>query len=81
VSVVIDESERYIFFVTVNKLRIENEWILDSGCFYHMCPNRDLFSTYETYNGGVVLIGNNVVCNVEGKSTVRIKMHDGEDSQ
>ena len=21
------------------------EWILDSGCLYHMCPNKDLFNT------------------------------------
>ena len=21
-----------------------DEWILDSGCLYHMCPNKDLFS-------------------------------------
>ncbi|KAL3505148.1 hypothetical protein ACH5RR_034989 [Cinchona calisaya] len=42
-----------------------------------MCPNRDLFSTYESCNSGIVLMGNNVVCNVVGKGTVRIKMHDG----
>jgi hypothetical protein len=70
------ESEGNIFFVTDNKIRSENEWILDLGCSYHMCPKRDLLSTYKTYNGGVILMGNNVVSNVMDKSTVRIKMHD-----
>jgi hypothetical protein len=42
-----------------------------------MCPSRYLFTTYEICNGGVVLMGNNTVCNVVGKGTVRIKMHDG----
>jgi len=50
---------------------------LDSGCSYHMCPNRDLFSIYESCNGGIVLMGNNVACDVVGRGTIRIKMHDG----
>ncbi|XP_070043019.1 uncharacterized mitochondrial protein AtMg00300-like [Nicotiana tomentosiformis] len=41
-----------------------------------MCPNRDLFTTYESIGGGVVLMGNNAACKVIGKGTVRIKMHD-----
>ncbi|XP_071932870.1 uncharacterized protein [Coffea arabica] len=49
----------------------------DSGCSYHMCPNRDWFSTYEPTEGGVVLMGNNAVCKVVGKGTIQIKMYDG----
>ena len=54
-----------------------NSWILDSGCSYHMSPNRDWFSTYQSIDGGVVLMGNDVSCKVVGIGTVRIKMHDG----
>lgn len=27
--------------------RLDVKWILDSGCSYHMCPQRDWFDTYE----------------------------------
>ena len=42
-----------------------------------MCPNRDLFSTYESCNGGIILMGNNAACDVVGRGTIRIKIHDG----
>ncbi|PKI52522.1 hypothetical protein CRG98_027094 [Punica granatum] len=31
----------------------ETSWILNSGCSYYMCPNRELFTTYE---GGPTVI-------------------------
>ncbi|KAK2967999.1 hypothetical protein RJ640_009208 [Escallonia rubra] len=37
-------------------------WILDTGCSYHMCPNRDWFATYHSVDGGKVLMGNDVTC-------------------
>ena len=42
-----------------------------------MCPNRDCFSTYESVNSGVVLIGNNHACKIAGVGTIKVKMHDG----
>ncbi|PHT29637.1 hypothetical protein CQW23_30769 [Capsicum baccatum] len=42
-----------------------------------MCPNTNLFSTYDPVEGGVVLVGNNVACKIIGKGVVRNKMHDG----
>ncbi|KAF3662160.1 hypothetical protein T459_01046 [Capsicum annuum] len=42
-----------------------------------MCPNKDLFSTYDSIEGGVVLVGNNVACKIIRKGTVRIKIYDG----
>ncbi|KAK2973991.1 hypothetical protein RJ640_022714 [Escallonia rubra] len=52
-------------------------WILDTGCSYHMCPNRDWFATYRSFNGGKVLLGNDVACKVAGISSIQIRMHDG----
>ncbi|KAK3028877.1 hypothetical protein RJ639_038562, partial [Escallonia herrerae] len=37
-------------------------WILDTGCSYHMCPNRDWFVTYRSFDGGKVLMRNDVAC-------------------
>ena len=53
-----------------------NEWILDSGCSFHMSPNRDLFTTYEPVNGDLVLMGNDAQCKVFGYGTIKIKTHD-----
>lgn len=57
--------------------RFKSEWVLDSGCSYHMCPFKKLFSTYETTDGGVVFTGDNTLYKVVGKGTIRFKMHDG----
>ena len=29
----------------------ENEWILDAGATYRVCPNRDWFSNFEKLEG------------------------------
>ena len=60
-----------------NGIRPKDEWILDSGCSYHMCPNRDWFTTYREINGGSILMGNNVACKTFGIRIVKIKMYDG----
>ena len=39
-----------IFLVTDDRTRSKNKSILNSGCSYHMCPNKDLFSTYKPCN-------------------------------
>ncbi|KAG6433809.1 hypothetical protein SASPL_105426 [Salvia splendens] len=76
-SVAADESDGTVFIASANVVRSSDEWILDSGCSYHICPNRDCFSTYESYDGGYVLMGNNSPCKVVGKGAVQIKMFDG----
>ena len=63
--------------VIENGIRPKDEWILDSGCSYHMYPNRDWFTTYREINGGSVLIGNNVACKTVGIGIVKAKMYDG----
>lgn len=42
-----------------------------------MCPNKDLFASYRSINGGTVIIGNNVARKTVGIGTVRTRMHDG----
>ncbi|KAK2997614.1 hypothetical protein RJ639_025033 [Escallonia herrerae] len=55
----------------------DGEWILDTGCSYHMYPNRDWFATYHSFDGGKVLMGNDVTCKVVGICSIQIRMHDG----
>ena len=52
---------------------LADKWILDSGCSYHMCPHREWFDTYNSYNGGTVLMGNDAVCKTIGIGTIKIK--------
>jgi hypothetical protein len=57
---------------------MNSEWILDSACSYHVCINKDWFSTYEPMqNGGLVRMGDNTPCEVIGIGSVKIRTHDG----
>ncbi|XP_073222327.1 uncharacterized protein [Cicer arietinum] len=46
----------------------ENNWVLGSGCTIHMCPRNDYFKSIYLHNGGVILLGNNKSCTIQGKS-------------
>ncbi|KAG8493414.1 hypothetical protein CXB51_010989 [Gossypium anomalum] len=54
-----------------------DEWILDSGCTYNMCPNKDCFSSLKELEGGVVLMGNDSAF-IGSTSTVSTKGVDLE---
>jgi hypothetical protein len=57
---------------------MNSKWILDSSCPYHVCTNKDWFSTYEpVQNGGLVRMGDNTPCEVIGIGSVKIRTHDG----
>jgi hypothetical protein len=44
---------------------------------HFMSPKRDWFITYESVNGGSVLMGNDAIYKIVGIGTIRMKMHDG----
>ncbi|GJR37911.1 retrotransposon ORF1 [Tanacetum coccineum] len=62
------------------KVNLEpDEWIQDSGCSRHMTGNKDLFSSYKTFNGGNVLFGSNTKSKIIGKGTIShnsLSIHD-----
>ena len=45
-------------------------WILDSGCMFHMCPNWEWFSTYETMSTSAVMMGTNATREIAGIGTI-----------
>ncbi|CAH9067875.1 unnamed protein product [Cuscuta epithymum] len=55
----------------------EHEWLIDSGCTYHMSPFRDLFSTYELCDSGYVSLADNKRCNVLGVGDICLKFSCG----
>ena len=52
------------------------DWILDSGCTYHMCPNKSWFHSYNKTYEGQLLLGNNMACHVIGIGSVQIQLDD-----
>jgi len=42
-----------------------------------MYLKREWFSTYKSYDGGSVLIGNNAVCKTVSIGTIRMRIFDG----
>ena len=55
----------------------ENEWILDTGATYHVCPNRDWFTNFEKLEGCSVVMGDDHPCIMEGVGTIPIRIFDG----
>lgn len=56
---------------------IQDAWIMDLGCMYHMPPNRYLLIEFKKIDGGKVLLGNHNTCDVKKTRSVWIATHDG----
>ena len=41
-----------------------------------MCPNKEWFSTYEPFEGGTMLMGNDAACKTFEICSIRMKMFD-----
>ena len=52
--------------VATHGYKVSDEWIFDSGCTFHMTPNKTFFKTLKSVDGGDVTIGNNTTCKVVG---------------
>ena len=75
-AVASDEYE-LVDVLTISSVNSDKEWILDSGCTFHMTPNKSWFEDFNQDEGEMVLLGNNKPCKVEGVESVRIKMYNG----
>ncbi|KAH9648039.1 Integrase catalytic domain-containing protein [Citrus sinensis] len=49
--------ERFVNALLYGSQKPQGQWVLDSGCTFHMCPNISYFTTYQPCDGGMVLIG------------------------
>ncbi|KAG8490593.1 hypothetical protein CXB51_013752 [Gossypium anomalum] len=75
-DIVEDYSDGELLVTSTNNPKVSEEWIIDSGCTFHMSFNRDWFTTYEIVYECVVLMENNVPCKIAGIGTIKIKMFD-----
>ncbi|KAK3042425.1 hypothetical protein RJ639_000149 [Escallonia herrerae] len=62
-SGLVKDNSDGVNFLSVTISSSDGEWILNTGCSYHICPKRDWFATYHSFDGGV-LMGNDVACKV-----------------
>lgn len=72
-----DDDAGLVLFVTDDLVYSRDLWILYSACFYHVCPDENLFVSYKACNAGSVIMENNLPCKMVGTGTIIIKMHDG----
>ncbi|CAD6333781.1 unnamed protein product [Miscanthus lutarioriparius] len=71
-------KDRDVLVVFAGCVAGRDEWILDSACSFHICSNRDWFSSYESaQSGDVVCMKDNNPCEIVGIGSIQIKMHDG----
>jgi len=73
-----DKDSCDVLTAELGKGKYSDAWLLDSRCTYHMCPKREWFSTYKSYDGGSVLMGNDAVCKTIGIGNIRMRMSDGQ---
>jgi hypothetical protein len=52
-------------------------WIMDSACTFHICPNKEWFSSLDLIDGGVVFMGNDVAYKTKGIGKIHLKLHNG----
>ena len=63
--------------LVVSTNNTDKNWRMDSGCSFHMTPNKWWFETLNEFDGGQVMLGNNKCWEIKGVGTMRIKFHDG----
>jgi hypothetical protein len=55
----------------------KNDWIMDSGCSYHMTPHKEFFSSFTEKDIGSVMLGDYRPCEILGIGTVTLKLSNG----
>ncbi|KAK4404587.1 Retrovirus-related Pol polyprotein from transposon TNT 1-94 [Sesamum angolense] len=54
-----------------------NEWLIDSGCTYHMTPFREILTNYKSEKLGSVSMANEKICDVYGYGDVCLIFENG----
>ncbi|GJR85812.1 retrovirus-related pol polyprotein from transposon TNT 1-94 [Tanacetum coccineum] len=70
-----DDSE--VMMVMSAQAQALLDWIMDSGCSYHMTPRLDIFFDFIECDGGSVQLGNNRECKIRGIGKMRVQLKDG----
>uniref|UniRef100_A0A1J3EV45 Retrovirus-related Pol polyprotein from transposon TNT 1-94 n=1 Tax=Noccaea caerulescens TaxID=107243 RepID=A0A1J3EV45_NOCCA len=65
------------FVLTVSSQYTKDEWVLDSGCTFHITPNKELMFDLKEFEGGKVHMANSTYSEVKGIGKIRITNPDG----
>ncbi|KAD7478133.1 hypothetical protein E3N88_01269 [Mikania micrantha] len=57
------------------------EWVLDSGCSYHMTPHRHYFDKLVIQEMGTVKLGDDRLCKIEGQGSVMLRLENGVETR
>ena len=74
-NVVAESKEPLI--LTVSTQYSKDEWLMDSGCSFHITPDKSFLFDLEEFKGGKVLMANNTHNNIHGIGKIRILNSDG----
>ncbi|CAL5440937.1 unnamed protein product [Camellia sinensis] len=69
-AVAVHSSDDEEVMLTISSELETPGWILDSGCTFHICADKKLFSTYRRVSGSTIRMANNTVNRVVGIGTV-----------
>jgi hypothetical protein len=58
------DGSELVHVVSISDCRFNDTWVLNSVCSCHMCHKKYWFSIYESINGDLVLIKNDVACKI-----------------
>ncbi|GFS36195.1 plant UBX domain-containing protein 2 [Actinidia rufa] len=73
-AVMVDDDEIEVLLAASEDGK--SDWVLDSGSAYHLCRDREVFSTYAACKGRIWM-ANNTSSRVVGRGSVRFCMADG----
>src|SRR5690606_25529506 len=57
----------------------KEQWVLDSGCTFHITPDKDVLFDFVEVDGGKVLMGNNTYSEVKGMGKIKIVNPDSSE--
>ncbi|GJT97762.1 retrovirus-related pol polyprotein from transposon TNT 1-94 [Tanacetum coccineum] len=58
-------------YLAIETEKSRDELIVDSCCTFHMIPHRSWLTTYESFNGGNVYMGNHSICPIIGNGNIQ----------
>jgi hypothetical protein len=65
-------------YLASSSTHVDHEaWLVDSGASFHMTPHREWFYGYERYDGGNVLLGDDLTTRIIRRGKVKLRLTDG----
>lgn len=73
----IAEEKKQPLILTVSTQYTKDEWVMDSGCSFHITPDKSYLFDLEEFKGGKVLMANNTHSSIHGIGKIKIQNPDG----